>query len=34
MTPYSIIFKFREYLESYEVSEKLGDWIDLIFGIY
>ena len=29
-----MVYKFRSYLESFEVAEHLGDWIDLIFGIY
>lgn len=34
MDAYSLVYKFRSYLESFEVSETLGDWFDLIFGIY
>ena len=30
--PYKFVYTMRKILESQEVSEKIGDWIDLIFG--
>lgn len=34
MDAYFLIYKFRTYLESFEISETIGDWLDLIFGVY